>query len=66
METPIYDEFAHILSSTERHVILIDDARCFGLDPNYPKIEALTSFITSRTAADIHRQDDALIIEPRA
>jgi len=66
LDTPIYDELAHILSSTERHVILIDDARCFGLDPNYPAIEELTSFIGSRTVADIHKQDDALIIEPRA
>jgi len=50
-ETPIIPEMECILNHTraEDHVILIDDARCFTGEGDYPAIEALKSFIL-----DIH------------
>ncbi len=44
--TPIFAELDFILNHhNDRHVILIDDARLFGTDPDYPTIEELESFI---------------------
>jgi hypothetical protein len=66
-DTPIYDELNHILNAQDLgHVIIIDDARCFGTDPSYPSIEELTTFIKSKRAAtkfDI--QDDSIRITPK-
>jgi len=52
-DTPIFEELTHILKapSENKHVIIIDDARCFGKDPSYPTLEELGNFIKS------HRQD---------
>ena len=48
-DTPIFEELESVLASKGiDHVILIDDARCFGTDPSYPTIEALTEFVRSR------------------
>jgi hypothetical protein len=47
--TPIYEELSHIMNAQNLpHIILIDDARCFGTDPGYPTIEELKDFIISR------------------
>lgn len=66
-DTPIYDEMHHILNAQDRgHVIIIDDARCFGTVPAYPSIEEINEFIKSkRTNADIVVQDDSIRITPR-
>ena len=48
-ECPIYEELDAILKkSNEKHVILIDDARCFDGTGDYPTIAAIESYITSR------------------
>lgn len=48
-DTPIYEELTHILSSQQSgHVVVIDDARCFGVEPGYPTISELSSFIRAR------------------
>ena len=39
-ETPIREELYHILKHPLRHVILIDDARCFGKG-DYPTLEEI-------------------------
>lgn len=45
-DTPIFEELSNILNSKERrHVIIIDDARCFGANPDYPSIDELTKFV---------------------
>ena len=45
-DTPILEELEHILNAPDRgHVILIDDARCFGADPAYPTIAKLSESI---------------------
>jgi hypothetical protein len=47
--TPIYDELEHVLRSPERgHVIVIDDARLFGTDPDYPTFAELEAFVRAR------------------
>jgi hypothetical protein len=56
--TPIFEELEHLLNSRiEGHVIIIDDARCFGTDPAYPSIEALSEFIKSK------RPDAVIVVE---
>jgi len=65
-DTPIYEELAHIFKAQNRgHVIIIDDARCFGADPAYPGIEELSDFINSkRRDFDIAVEDDSIRITP--
>lgn len=67
-DTPIYDELRHILNTVDRgHVILIDDARCFGKDPAYPTIDALSEFVKSkRSNLDITVRDDSIRITPKS
>lgn len=45
-DTPIMTELRTILEADRRaHVILIDDARCFGDDPAYPRIEDVAALV---------------------
>ena len=65
-DTPIYEELCHILNASERgHVIIVDDARCFGTDPAYPSIEELSELIKKRSNLDIRVQDDSIRITPK-
>ncbi len=65
-DTPILEELHHILGSGSRdHVILIDDARCFGADSAYPTLEALTEIIRSMWSdAEIAVRDDMIRVTP--
>jgi len=48
-DTPVFEELSHILDGKRLgHVVMIDDARCFGSEPGYPDIEAITSFVKSK------------------
>lgn len=65
IETPIVAEleaiFAHPLAS--KHTILIDDARLFNGERDYPKMEDIKSFILSKKAdAKISSENDILVI----
>jgi hypothetical protein len=66
-DTPIREELHHILHSNDLgHVVIIDDARCFGQDPAYPSIEELDKMILSlRPNMDIVIQDDIIRITPK-
>jgi hypothetical protein len=66
LETPILQELSHIFAHSIRdHVILIDDARCFGVDPDYPSIEQLKTFVLGhRPDAEIEVADDIIRIMP--
>jgi len=66
-DTPIYEELHHILNAPDRgHVIIVDDARCFGTDPAYPSIGELSDFIKSKNPnTDIVVQDDSIRITPK-
>ena len=45
-DTPIFEELSHIFNSKLKHIILIDDARCFGRNQDYPTIEELKTFVS--------------------
>lgn len=48
-ETPVIEELEIILSGgLKNNVILIDDARCFNGDNDYPKLSALKEFLNKR------------------
>lgn len=66
-DTPILEELTHIFRSPQRgHVIIIDDARCFGTDPAYPSIDELSKFIhaNSPEAVKIEVENDNIRILP--
>ena len=65
-DTPVYAELLHIFNAHDaRHVIVIDDARCFGQDPAYPSIEALRDFITLKNPdTNIEVAGDSIRITP--
>ena len=65
-DTPIYEELDQIFRAPDLgHVIIIDDARCFGADPAYPTIEALRAYVSSwRPDAGIAIEDDSIRITP--
>lgn len=65
--TPIYEELNHILSSSEKHhVIVIDDARLFGTDAEYPSMKELGEYVESKDPErEITVQDDMIRITPK-
>ena len=65
-DTPIYQELKVIFESKDlRHVIIIDDARCFGSDPEYPTMEELQQFIFSmKNNVSISTEYDSIRIVP--
>jgi hypothetical protein len=67
-DTPIFEELQHIFDKPDRgHVIIIDDARCFGSYPDYPSIEQLKEFIKlKRPDMDVSVQYDSVRIAPKA
>jgi hypothetical protein len=63
--TPILAELAHILSHTKAldHVILIDDAREFTGESDYPTIKELTEFVVRmKQELSVEVQDDIIRI----
>jgi len=64
-DTPVMDELVHVLARQQRDVIVIDDARCFGRDADYPTIETLREFVRSkRPDLTVVVQDDMIRIVP--
>lgn len=67
--TPILRELAWILKPGQqpRHVILIDDARCFGTEASYPTLDELRAFVRSKVgdSAEIAVEGDCVRITPR-
>ncbi len=65
-DTPIYEELNHILNAEETgNVIIIDDARNFGMDPEYPTMEELADFIKmKRPDLNIVVENDSIRITP--
>lgn len=65
-DTPVCKELEYILGDNyNNHVVLIDDARCFGQDPQYPSIDDLTRFINSkRRGLNISVKYDSIRVEP--
>lgn len=66
-DTPILDELKHIFNSPFNHIILIDDARCFGTDPAYPTIDELRTFICQhRRNYQLKVVDDIIRLTPES
>jgi len=63
-ETPVFEELGHIFDGEPLgHVIVIDDARCFGTDPTYPTMKQIGDFVTSRMpSAKLHIENDGIQI----
>ena len=52
--TPIIDEITHVLNSDEAHVILVDDARMFGSDPEYPTVGEIAKILEQMRGTPTH------------
>lgn len=66
-ETPIFEELDHLLRLPEvNHVVVIDDARLFGHDPQYPTLDELKLFVLARRAnVEFLVKDDSIRITPK-
>lgn len=47
-DCPVMDELEAIFSSNHDHCLLIDDARCFGRDADYPSLDEIRSLVDSK------------------
>lgn len=65
-ETPILEELHGILHEVKlKHVVIIDDARCFGAAEGYPTIEELIEFIQCQRADySVAVEDDIIRATP--
>lgn len=62
-ESPIYEELKSILHSSYRHTILIDDARLFIGQNDYPRVDELKKFILElRPQSNFFLENDAIVI----
>ncbi len=63
IETPIMQELECILNhhKADEHIILIDDARCFTGENDYPTIEGLRSFILDKWPGWVFEVKDDII-----
>ncbi len=66
-DTPIWEKLGQIFAAPDHgHVILIDDARCFGHDDGYPQIDELQQFVrTHRPHLQMTVKDDSIRFAPR-
>jgi hypothetical protein len=67
-DTPIQRELEHIAYHSPRdHVILIDDARLFGVEKDYPSVDWVVEFVMSRIpdGYDYEVRDDIMRFTPR-
>lgn len=64
--TPIYEELKIIFGSKDYgHIIIIDDARLFGRDPEYPTMNELKQYILSKKKyVNIDTKFDSIRIIP--
>jgi len=71
LDCPIFQELGHIFRHAIRtHVILIDDARCFGSEADeadYPSIDELQQFVLANNPAlSLTVQYDCICLTPTA
>jgi hypothetical protein len=65
LETPVKLELETILNSKINHIILIDDARMFTGENDYPAIQAIKDFVFSRKNNYLFNvEDDIIRISP--
>lgn len=61
-DTPVMEELEAIYADGHDHVVVIDDARLFGTDPNYPTMFDIGVMASPRWVSPV---GDLFIIEPR-
>lgn len=60
--TPILRELEHVFAHTgESPVVLIDDARCFGAEPDYPSLDELRACVAAARPDWVFEVEDDLI-----
>lgn len=65
-ECPVFEELHHVFTSAFNHTILIDDARLFTGQNDYPTINALKQFVQQRKPSyDFLLDNDAIVITPK-
>jgi hypothetical protein len=66
LHTPIVAELKAVLvDGPNKHIILIDDARCFNGENDYPTLDELTRLVHQLNPNyEIHLQDDIICITP--
>lgn len=62
-ETPVTDELKIILSSGITHILLIDDARLFGVRTGYPSLKKITG-LASKNNYRMDVKDDIIRLTP--
>jgi hypothetical protein len=66
IDTPIREELRAIAESSQRHAVIIDDARGFGVWPDYPSTEEIVIFVRDNLKDYITRVDtDEICVLPR-
>lgn len=61
-DTPIISELSHILDApVAGHVVLIDDARCFGTELGYPELDQLKDQVCNRWGQVNFRVEDDIV-----
>ncbi len=64
-DTPIEQELIEIMGRKTTHVILVDDARLFGVDPAYPSVEKVQAFVRGYKSYVFSAADDILRLVPK-
>jgi hypothetical protein len=65
--TPVLRELSSIVAHpVDGHVVLIDDARCFGHDTGYPSLDEIEAVAKRRAAWNMTVLEDAIRLAPRA
>ena len=59
---PIYAELNHIFKNPYAHVILIDDARLFKGEDDYPDLQSLRNFIADNSTYGMKIENDIIIL----
>ena len=61
-DCPVWGEFDAIIGKVKHpYLILIDDARCFGTSPGYPKLEEIESFVRTKLPDYTFRVENDII-----
>jgi hypothetical protein len=63
-ECPILEELQHIFESRIEHTILIDDARCFVGENDYPTISELADYVKTYGRHSLKIQNDIIVLLP--
>ena len=64
LECPILEELRHVFGSPFQHTILIDDARLFVGEHDYPTIAELKQFVREHGNHSIRIQNDIIVLLP--